>query len=107
MIWHGSCLILVVILLSAGNDCLLLKFRADITFAYVTVRTIGNLLEYLGIEDLTNLLLVSRELLENAVFHGNHNNKSKEVVFRIDRIGQDRFTLEIEDSGQGSGLRHM
>ena len=68
-------------MVSAGNDCLLLKFSADITFAYVTVRTIVNLVEYLGIEDSTNLLLVSRERLKNAVFHSNHNNISDQVLF--------------------------
>ena len=96
-----------MILLSAGDDYVLVKFRSDITFVDVAVQTIGNLLEYLGIADPTNLLLVSRELLKNAVVHGNHNNKSKKVVFRLFRISQDRFRLEIEDSGQGSGLRHL
>lgn len=96
-----------MILLSASDDSLLIKFRSDITFVDVAVQTIGNLLEYFGIEDPTNILLVSRELLKNAVVHGNHNKKNKEVVFRLFRISQDRFRLEIEDSGQGSGLRHL
>ena len=96
-----------MILLSASDDYLLLKFRSDITFVDVAVQTIGNLLEHFGIEDPTNILLVTRELLKNAVVHGNHNNKNKEVVFRLFRISQDRFRLEIEDSGQGGGLRHL
>jgi anti-sigma regulatory factor (Ser/Thr protein kinase) len=96
-----------VILLSASDDFLLIKFRSDITFVDVAVQTIGNLLEYYGIEDPTNILLVSRELLKNAVVHGSHNNKNKEVVFRLFRISRDLFRLEIEDSGQGSGLRHL
>ena len=96
-----------MILLSASDDYLLLKFRSDITFIDVAVQIIGNLLDYLGIEDPTNILLVSRELLKNAVVHGNHNNRNKEVVFRLFRISHDRFRLEIEDSGQGSGLRQL
>ena len=96
-----------MILLYASDDYLLLKFRSDITFVDVAVQTIGNLLEYFGIEDPTNILLVSRELLKNAVVHGSHNNKNKEVVFRLFRISRDLFRLEIEDSGQGSGLRRL
>ena len=90
-----------MILLSASDDCLLLKFRSDITFVDVAVQIIGNLLDYLGIEDPTNILLVSRELPKNAVVHGDHNRKNKEVVFRSFRISQDRFRLEIEDSCHG------
>jgi len=94
-----------VILLTAGDDHLLLKFRSDITFVDLAVQIIGDLLEYQGIKDTTNILLVSRELLKNAVVHGNHNDRNQDVVYQLFRIDQDRFRLEVEDSGRGGGLR--
>ena len=96
-----------MILLSATDDLLLLKFQSDITFVDVAVEIIRNVLEYIEIEDPTNVLLVSRELLKNAVVHGNQNNRDKDVVFRLFRIDQDRFRLEVEDSGPGIGLRNI
>jgi len=90
-----------VILFTAADECLLLKFQSDITFVDVAVEIIRNVLEYLAIEDPTNVLLVSRELLKNAVVHGNQNDRCKEVVFQLFRIGPDRFRVEVEDSGTG------
>lgn len=96
-----------MIVLSATDEYVLLKFQSDITFVDVAVEIIRNVLEYLAVEDPTNVLLVSRELLKNAVVHGNQNDRDKEVVLRLFRIAQDRFRLEVEDSGQGIGLRNI
>jgi anti-sigma regulatory factor (Ser/Thr protein kinase) len=70
------------------------------------VEIIRNVLEYLKVVDPTNMLLVSRELLKNAVVHGNQNDRSKEVVYRLSRLAQDRIKLEVEDSGSGIGLNN-
>jgi anti-sigma regulatory factor (Ser/Thr protein kinase) len=90
-----------VIQLSVATGDLLLKFHSDITFVHVAVEMIRNVLEYMNVDDPTNVLLVSRELLKNAVVHGNQNNRDKEVFYWLSRIGQDRFKLEVEDGGPG------
>jgi anti-sigma regulatory factor (Ser/Thr protein kinase) len=90
-----------VIHLSAGTDSLLLEFSSDITFVDVAVEIIRKVLEYRKIEDPTNVLLVSRELLKNAVVHGNQNDRDKKVTYRLQRSGAERFRLEVEDSGPG------
>ena len=97
---------MAVIQLSVASADLLLKFHSDITFVHVAVEIIRNVLEYLKVADPTNVLLVSRELLKNAVVHGNQNDGSKEVVFRLFRTDQDRFKLEVEDSGSGISLNN-
>jgi len=93
-----------VIQLSVDSGDLLLKFHSDITFVQVAVEIIRTVLEYLKVVDPTNVLLVSRELLKNAVVHGNQNDRSKEVIYRMFRLAQDRFKLEVEDFGFGIGL---
>jgi anti-sigma regulatory factor (Ser/Thr protein kinase) len=92
-----------VILLATANEELTLKFQSDITFVDVAVEIIRNILHYLAVEDPTNVLLVSRELLKNAVVHGNQNDRTKEVVYRLSRSAADQFRLEVEDSGAGFG----
>ncbi|UCF95894.1 MAG: ATP-binding protein [Spirochaetaceae bacterium] len=96
----------MVILLSVTPDCLFLEFNSDITFVDIAVEMIRNILEYLKVVDPTNLLLVSKELLKNAVVHGNQNDREKEVVFRLFPLGQDRFRLEVEDSGPGISVKN-
>ena len=93
-----------MIQLSVDSGDLLLKFHSDITFVQVAVEIIRTVLEYLKVVDPTNVLLVSRELLKNAVVHGNQNDRSKEVIYRMFRLAQDRFKLEVEDFGFGIGL---
>ena len=102
--WHVPCFIVAVIQLSVDSGDFLLKFHSDITFVQVAVEIIRTVLDYLKVVDPTNVLLVSRELLKNAVVHGNQNDGSKEVVYRISRLAQDRFRLEVEDSGSGISL---
>jgi anti-sigma regulatory factor (Ser/Thr protein kinase) len=96
-----------VITLSVAQDQLLLKFHTDITFVDVALEIIRHVLEYQTNEDPTNLLLVSRELLKNAVVHGNQNDRAKEVIFRLSRIGYDLWKLEAQDSGPGISQRQQ
>ena len=99
-----SLLTIAVIQMSVDSGDLLMKFHSDITFVQVAVEIIRTVLEYLKVADPTNVLLVSRELIKNAVVHGNQNDRSKEVVYRISRLAQDRFELEVQDSGSGISL---
>ena len=93
-----------MIQLSVDSGDLLLKFHSDITFVQAAMEIIRTVLEYLKVADPTNVLLISREIIKNAVVHGNQNDRSKEVVYRMFRLAQDRFKLEVEDSGSGIGL---
>lgn len=90
-----------VIFLSACDDYLLLKFQSDIMFVDHALELMRTILEYQGVEDPTNILLVSSELLKNAVVHGNQNDSSKDVLLRLTRMQQGRVRLEIEDDGKG------
>ena len=91
---------------SVAAGSFLLKFQSDITFVDVAVEMIRAVLDYMKVEDTTNILLVSRELLKNAVVHGNQNDGTKEVIFGLHRNSQNRFELEVEDSGPGVDSRN-
>lgn len=45
--------------------------------------------------------VVMRELLLNAIVHGNGNNPQKTVFCDIKAIDETRFQLEVKDQGEG------
>lgn len=60
-----------------------------------------------GVNDTTRISIVLRELLSNAIWHGNRNVASRRVHCRIDRVGERQFKIAVEDEGEGfdfSGL---
>jgi anti-sigma regulatory factor (Ser/Thr protein kinase) len=46
-------------------------------------------------------LLVLRELLMNAVYHGNGNDHGRSVAFDVEYLGQEQFRVSVEDEGRG------
>ncbi len=51
--------------------------------------------------DSTNLPIVLRELLANAVIHGNSGEPLKIVRCSISDLGRGRFRIEVRDEGEG------
>ncbi len=47
------------------------------------------------------LAIVLRELLMNAIEHGNHNEPGRVVALRVNRIGGQCVEIAIEDQGAG------
>lgn len=54
--------------------------------------------------ELSNLNLVLRELVNNAVEHGNKSNEEKTVACTVTHLGNKRFKIDVED--QGDGFQH-
>lgn len=52
-------------------------------------------------EDLSNIRLVTRELLINAIEHGNKNIQTKLVNCSIEELAEKRFKIIVEDEGDG------
>jgi len=57
-----------------------------------------------GVKHLAEVNIVLRELLINAVEHGNGKDRTKQVTCRIANLGGARFQLTVED--QGAGFDH-
>ncbi|MBA7622352.1 hypothetical protein ES703_29728 [subsurface metagenome] len=70
-----------------------------------------HILEYLvlqyGIQDPTNVILVTREMLKNAAIHGNKNNQSRSVICRLKHLEGSLFRIEVEDEGDGFDYEHL
>ncbi|MBN1838000.1 MAG: ATP-binding protein [Spirochaetales bacterium] len=90
-----------MIALITSDDALLLRFASDITFVDYAVDIIDDVLAYRGLAERTGVLLVSRELLKNAVVHGNRNDTGKAVTLRLERLSEERYRVEAQDDGSG------
>ena len=53
------------------------------------------------ISDGTEFKVIVRELLNNAVKHGNHEIAEKTVTCNIEYLGARRFKIVVEDQGNG------
>ncbi|MCP4641926.1 MAG: ATP-binding protein [bacterium] len=48
-----------------------------------------------------NIEVVVRELLMNAVVHGNRSEESRRVLFTVECIDDRRYRITVEDEGDG------
>ncbi len=65
--------------------------------AFVAVEFIK---EY-GINDYLGAIVVIRELLSNAIHHGNRNTTEGEVSLQVKYLENNCFQIVVEDSGNG------
>jgi anti-anti-sigma factor len=54
-----------------------------------------------GFREFSDLILIIREMLINAIEHGNRNNIEREVACTIKNRGKGRFKVVVEDEGEG------
>ncbi len=57
--------------------------------------------------DTSNFVIIIRELLINAIEHGNKNDYGKQVVCSVEKISDSRFKIEINDEGNGFDMANM
>ncbi len=57
--------------------------------------------------DLANVLVVLRELLGNAIVHGNKNVDTKLVRGSVERVNEREFMITVADEGNGFNYRDM
>lgn len=55
----------------------------------------------LGVRSTLGASVVLRELLVNAVKHGNKNRPGACITCRIEHLGDFHFKIEVEDEGEG------
>lgn len=76
-------------------------FSSDMLLVDKAVKECGNCLTLLGMQASFRFKLVLRELLTNAVEHGNRMVFRRLVSCRIDCSDKNRFKIIVEDEGCG------
>ncbi len=86
-----------------------LRFRFSSEFALVpsVVATAREAFSFPSAAGWSRLSVVMRELLMNALEHGNQRETGRWIRCEVEQTSPGRFTVEVEDEGQGFGYRTL
>jgi len=59
------------------------------------------------LKDPFGLILIIRELLMNAVIHGNKSIPERIIRCRIEKLEKKKFRIEVEDEGRGFDFKSL
>jgi anti-sigma regulatory factor (Ser/Thr protein kinase) len=85
---------------SESEDSLFLTLSSETERVPLILERVAEFTRRQGIWEADGLLLVVRELLMNAIRHGNESIRSRIVILRIARRG-GLFEVQIDDEGEG------
>lgn len=88
---------------AAVEECSTLYFTiaSDMALIHPAIRRAETFIQSCGVDDQSRIPVVLRELLANAIVHGNQNLQHRTVSCRIDHIGKGEFRITVEDEGNG------
>lgn len=64
-------------------------------------RGCSDFLNQFGCSEFPHFRVVLRELLMNAIKHGNNHDMDKSIEVRLEHVEENEFCLSIEDEGEG------
>jgi anti-sigma regulatory factor (Ser/Thr protein kinase) len=85
---------------SESEDSLFLTVSSETERVPVVLERVAQFMRRQDTWNSDGLLLVVRELLMNAIRHGNKSIRSKTVLIRIARRGR-LFEIQVDDEGEG------
>ncbi len=82
-----------------------LAFSTDRNNIHLVERFVENLCDYYNINStyFGNILTAVTEAVENAIYHGNKNDKAKKIFLKFD-VSPDGFSFKIKDQGKGFNI---
>ncbi|MDH4224332.1 MAG: ATP-binding protein [Deltaproteobacteria bacterium] len=83
------------------NNKLIIRFSSDLAAADRVVLESQDFFGRFAQGNQSDVKTVLRELLINAVEHGNRGNPDKQVECVVEYLGGERFKLEVKDEGEG------
>jgi len=83
------------------------KIFSDISFVNKIVSQVRIFIKQYGVSDDAGIILALRELLNNAIEHGNKKRMSLTVFASVENIGNMRFKIRVEDEGSGFDYKNI
>ncbi len=83
------------------RNSILFKFSSEISTLTNVMDRIEKFLKVLNKKEPTNVLVVARELLMNAVVHGNRNDPNRFVICRLRVFDNNQLKILVKDEGAG------
>lgn len=89
--------------ISFEADCVSFKVPSSLTSIGPAIKSLNQFLKRYGVSELsvTRATIILRELLVNAIMHGNNNDPSVPVIVMIERVQKNEFKIVVEDKGSG------
>ena len=85
---------------SESDDSLYLTVISETERVPVILERVAQFARRQGVMDSDGLLLVVRELLMNAIIHGNGSDRSRMALIRVAHRGS-LFEVQVDDEGEG------
>lgn len=83
------------------------KISSEMKLVDRTVREAREFMNHQNTSEFSGTKLVLRELLINAVEHGNKKIPSKTVDCSVEKIGDYRFKINVKDEGEGFDYKNI
>jgi len=77
------------------------KFSSEIKMVNKIIKEIRGFLENYNIDEDNNIILILRELINNAIEHGNKKDKERTVSVSLTHLSDERFKIVVADEGNG------
>ncbi len=88
-------------LVNEFRDMLILKMSTETGLIDRAVARLDDFLDKMEVVSQEGVRIVARELLENAVEHGNRGRVDKEIQFEVVHAGGNSLKVAVEDEGEG------
>jgi anti-sigma regulatory factor (Ser/Thr protein kinase) len=89
------------------NGSIMCTLSSDMSLVELFSRILKDMLAYARVPVANEVTLVARELLANAVMHGNRQNPRKKASFSLEELCGAGFTMTVKDEGQGFDFLHL
>lgn len=96
-----------VIRMDVNNYSVAFNISSEIQMVDMVIKEAEKFIDRFEFTESINLILILRELLINAVKHGNQNIPERIVMCRIEKLEESRFKIEVEDEGSGFDYGHL
>ena len=82
-------------------DTLLMKIPTQQSSAWAVIDSCKAFMDELGVFDTLGIIVVLRELLNNALVHGNRGDMKNKVLIQIEYLKNSSFKIVVQDEGAG------
>lgn len=90
-----------------NSSAIIFTLSSEMRLVDNVIRESQNFLKQHDISEFSGFKLVLRELLNNAIEHGNYNISDRTVLCRIEHIGDKRFKITVQDEGKGFDYNNL
>lgn len=81
--------------------CITFRLASDLAFVHPTLRLAANFALQFGAKDTSGICIAVRELLSNAIVHGNQNILERMVDCTLQPWSDGQFKIVVRDEGEG------